>query len=232
MNIATIEKAAATKASSTKKILSKVIGKRYINNEILILTLERKNLTFKAGQYVVLSFPNEKEAREYSIYSGENDNFIEILLKTVPAGSFSKRLGDLNVGDELCIDGSYGFFVMKENEIYTKKHFFIATGTGLSPFKSYIKSYPDLKYTLLHGIAKHDEKIEEDQFKPKNIKYCVSREETNYFNGRVTEYLNNHGVEKNAIYHLCGNSAMINDASDILEENGIFPENIRTEAFF
>lgn len=231
MDISIIEKP-RTKKTSTTKITSKVIGKRFINNEILILTLERNGIVFKAGQYIVLSFPNEKEAREYSIYSGENDPFIEILLKTVPAGSFSKRLGELNFGDELQIEGPFGFFVMKEDEINSKQHCFIATGTGLSPFKSYIKSYSQLNYTLLHGVAKLNERIDPDQFHTKSLQYCVSREQSAHFNGRVTDYLKSHSIDSDTIYHLCGNSEMINDVSDILEDNGIDPENIRTEAFY
>lgn len=231
MEISTIEKTTTIKTSPTK-ITSRVIGKRYVNNEILILTLERNNLVFKAGQYVVLSFPNEKEAREYSIFSGENDSYIEILLKTVPAGSFSKRLGALQAGDELQIEGPFGFFVMREDEIYSKKHVFIATGTGLSPFKSYLKSYPNIDYKLLHGIAKLNEQIDANKFKKESIQYCVSREHSSYFNGRVTDFLKLSKVESSSIFHLCGNSEMINDVSDILENQGVDPENIRTEAFF
>jgi len=214
------------------KFLSKVIHKRIINNEIIILRLQRMNFKFKAGQYVVLSFPNSKESREYSIYSGENDDYIEILLKTVPAGDFSKRLGNLNLGDTIEVDGAYGFFVMKEKEVYSKNHQFIATGTGVSPFKSYINTFPKLQYKLLHGIGSLNERIEPENFASENLIYCISRESTQYFKGRVTDYLNKNTIDKTAIYHLCGNANMINDVSDILEDNGILPHNIRTEVFY
>jgi ferredoxin-NADP reductase len=212
--------------------ISKVIDKKIINSEILILRLERKELDFKAGQYIILKFPNEKEAREYSVYSGENDNYLDILLKTVPAGSFSKRLGELYVGDELEVDGPYGFFVMNPEEVSAKKHLFIATGTGISPFSSYIHTFPKLNYSLLHGIGLLNEKIEPENYNEKNIIYCVSRDASNHFKGRVTDYLKHAEIDKEVIYHLCGNSAMISDVSDMLEKNGISPRNIRTEAFY
>lgn len=212
--------------------ISKVIDKKIINNEILILRLERKDLEFKAGQYIILKFPNEKEAREYSIYSGENDNHLDILLKTVPAGSFSKRLGELHKGAKLEIDGPYGFFVMKPEEVISKKHVFIATGTGISPFSSYIHTFPKLNFYLLHGIGLLNEKIEPENYSDEKIIYCVSREVSNHFKGRVTDYLKHTAIDKEVIYHLCGNSAMISDVSDMLEKNGISPRNIRTEAFY
>ena len=102
------------------KFRSKVIHKRKINADTVVLQLEKGELTFTAGQYLVLSFPNEKEAREYSVYSGENEETIEILLKTLPEGSFSMRLGDLEIGDPILIDGPFGFFVMKPDEIASK----------------------------------------------------------------------------------------------------------------
>jgi ferredoxin-NADP reductase len=214
------------------KYRSKVLSKRIINKDTLVLELEKGDIRFKAGQYLVLSFPNEKEAREYSVYNGENAPTIEILLKTLPEGSFSMRLGDLNVGDPLLIDGPFGFFVMKENEVETKPHVFIASGTGISPFRSYIQTYPRLNYHLLHGIRKLDDRIEQEDYPAEKLNFCISRETSPYFNGRVTDYLKQQPIDKQAIYHLCGNSAMINDVTDLLEANGILPENIRTEVFF
>jgi len=214
------------------KFLTTVIDKRTINSEILIIRLERKDFQFKAGQYLVLSFPNEKESREYSIYSGENDNYIDILFKTVPAGNFSKRLGELVKDDKMEVDGPFGFFVMKPEEVTEKRHVFIATGTGISPFSSYVNTYPNLNYKLFHGIGLMNEQIEPDNYKTEKIIYCVSREKTQHFNGRVTDYINLNNIDIEAIYHLCGNSQMINDVTEILEEKGINLTNIRTEAFY
>lgn len=214
------------------KYRSKVIDKRQINNDTIVLVLEKGDIQFKAGQYIILSFPNEKEAREYSIYNGENEEHIEVLLKTLPEGSFSVRLGDLNVGDLINIDGPNGFFIMKQDELTDKKHVFIASGTGISPFRSYIRTYENLNYELLHGVRFNADIIEPENYDPNSLTICVSREETLHNKGRVTDYLNKKGVDISAIYHLCGNSEMINDVSELLEEQGIDPKNIRTEVFF
>jgi len=214
------------------KIRSKIIDKRIINNDTIVLVMEKGSISFTAGQYIVLSFPNEKEAREYSLYSGENEPYLEVLIKTLPEGSFSVRLGDLNVGDPIMIDGPFGFFVMKTDEIINKSHVFVASGTGISPFRSYVRTYPDMDYQVLHGIRNIVDQIEPENYDPSKLKYCISREKSSSFNGRVTDYLTEDKINKEAIYHLCGNSAMINDVTDLLEAKGIKPENIRTEVFF
>ncbi|MFA6401555.1 MAG: FAD-binding oxidoreductase [Salinivirgaceae bacterium] len=214
------------------KFRSKIIDKRFINTDTFVLVFEKGTLSFKAGQYIVLSFPNEKEAREYSVYSGENEPNLEILLKTLPEGSFSMRLGDMNVGDTILIDGPFGFFVMKPDEIWSKPHVFVASGTGISPFRSYIQTHPQMDYQLLHGIRTVNDRIEPNNYESDRLKYCISREDSAYFNGRVTDYLTKTKVNKEAVYHLCGNSAMINDVTELLEAGEIKPENIRTEVFF
>lgn len=214
------------------KFRSKVIDKRIINDDTIVLVFEKGDLSFTAGQYIILSFPNEKEAREYSLYNGENEDTLEVLIKTLPEGSFSVRLGDLQVGDPIIIDGPNGFFIMKPDEIESKQHVFIASGTGISPFRSYIQTYKNLNYQLLHGIRNNNDIIEANNYKSAALQLCISREESDHFHGRVTAYLQKYGVDKNKIYHLCGNSEMINDVSDLLEEKGIEAKNIRTEVFF
>lgn len=214
------------------KFRSKVINKRNVCKDTLVIELEKGDFSFTAGQYIVVSFPNEKEAREYSIYNGENEDTLEILVKTLPEGTFSVRLSDLDIGDPLIIDGPFGFFIMKPEEVNHTEHVFIASGTGISPFRSYIKTYPELNYQLLHGIRYKTDEIEIENYNHDRLALCVSREESDHFHGRVTDYLNKKGINKNAVYHLCGNSEMINDTSDLLEENGIKPKNIRTEVFF
>ncbi|MCK9206653.1 MAG: FAD-binding oxidoreductase [Salinivirgaceae bacterium] len=214
------------------KFTATVLHKRILNPETIVLQLTKGGFQFKAGQYLVLSFPDDKTSREYSIYSGENEDFLEVLIKIVPKGAFTNRIATVNVGDSLVIDGPHGFFVLNPEEVLYKKHVFVASGTGISPFSSYIKTYPTLDYQLLHGIRMVDEAIEPQRYAPDKLVFCVSRGVTDHFSGRVTNYLTQTSIDLQAIYYLCGNSAMINDVSDILEQKGVPVKNIRTEAFF
>lgn len=214
------------------KFTATVLHKRILNPETIVLQLTKDGFQFKAGQYLVLSFPDDKTSREYSIYSGENENFLEILIKIVPKGAFTNRIATVNVGDLLVIDGPHGFFVLNPEEVLLKRHIFIASGTGISPFSSYIRTHPTMDYQLMHGIRMDDEAIEPKRYASNKLVFCVSRGVTDHFSGRVTDYLAQAPIDLQAIYYLCGNSAMINDVSDILERNGVLVKNIRAEAFF
>lgn len=84
----------------------------------------------------------------------------------------------------------------------------------------------------MHGISDSTEMIDQIDYHENTLKYCISQEKTAHFRGRVTGYLEAYPIKPGTICHLCGNSAMIDDVSDILEEKGVSPENIRTEVFF
>ncbi len=230
--LATYNQQLTTKIKMSNKILVNVIENRQITPDTFVLRLEKQQFRFTAGQYLVVSFPNEPKAREYSIYSGENDPWLEILIKSVPEGSFSHRLSQVKTGDTLNLEGPFGYFVLRPNEIAQRKHIFVATGTGISPFASYIKTYGQLNYELWHGIATLADSIEPQHYTAANLKQCISKEQTPYFNGRVTQYLKSRPVLTDAVYYLCGNSAMIHDMTELLETMGVNPVDIRTEAFF
>ncbi|NQU87864.1 MAG: hypothetical protein HQ541_19115, partial [Mariniphaga sp.] len=59
-----------------------------------------------------------------------------------------------------------------------------------------------------------------------------SRDNKGNFVGRVNQFLNHEGIDSGKVYYLCGNSQMINDATDILEEANVPIKNIRSGVFF
>ena len=40
-------------------------------------------MQFKAGQHIIAGLKGELDQREYSVYSGENDDYLEILVREV-----------------------------------------------------------------------------------------------------------------------------------------------------
>jgi len=213
----------------TKHIVIDVIN---LTPGTFILRLDRNCFEFKAGQYVILRVPDHKEGREYSIYSGTEDDFLDFLIREIPAGRFSNYLRNLTPGSELDVEGPKGFFISDQMSIQGLPSVLIATGTGISPFHSYIKSYPDLNYTLIHGVKYAVESYGKEAFNTDKAIICSSQDSYGNYNGRVTDYLKKSGFDKNAVYYLCGNAAMIDDASTLLENSGIKPENIRSEVYF
>lgn len=214
------------------KLAFKVQEVRLLTDSTYVVRFDRNDMKFKAGQYIRIGLPGSRERREYSIYSGENDNFIEILVKEVLNGDMSKKLKHLQRGEPLIVEGPFGFFTLNEKDLASKKFYFIASGTGISPFHSYIKSYPGMNYTLIHGAKYGSEAYDRNHYEQKRFVLCTSRDEKGDFTGRVTKILPIYPLNENANYYLCGNSDMVYDVYNILADRGISTDQIFTEVYF
>ena len=210
----------------------RVIEIRNLTPSTYVIKMEKKDFQFKTGQYITLGFKDSIDRREYSIYSAEEDEFLEVLIKEVEDGLLSRKLKKCKQGDELAVDGPFGHFSLKEEEIAKKEFLFIATGTGISPIHSFIKTHPNLNYKLLHGVRNQEEAYERSDYNNGNYILCTSREESGNFHGRVTEYLKQNPVSSDTVCYLCGNCHMIYEAYDILEKQGINLGPIHTEVYF
>ena len=204
---------------------------RELTESAFVLRFDRHRLNFVAGQHILIGLDESAELREYSVYSGEKDNFLEVLVKEVEDGSVSKQLKKLKVGDPIQVESAVGFFRIGKEDI-DKNLLFIASGTGIAPFHSFVTSYDDLNYTLLHGIRYASEAYESDIYENHRYISCVSKDNKGTFQGRVTDYLKESKIDKNTLVYLCGNSDMILESKDLLEEQGISNEHIFTEVYF
>ena len=209
-----------------------VQGVRHLTESAYVLRFDRNDRPFRAGQHVILGIKNENNAREYSVYSGENEAYFEVLIKEVLDGDVSKRLKKLRPGSELQMDGPLGFFTMDPETVENEKVFLIATGTGIAPFRSFVKSYPDLDYHVLHGVRHGDEAYDKNEYDPGRFTLCTSGDKTGDYHGRVTEYLREKDVDKDAQYFLCGNVKMIHEAFDILSQKGVPEDHMHAEVYF
>ncbi|MBN1821723.1 MAG: oxidoreductase [Prolixibacteraceae bacterium] len=205
---------------------------KYLTAEAFIITLPKSRFSFKAGQHISLSIKGDYQSREYSIYSGENEETFQILVKEVEGGYFSPKLKNLKEGDLVEVHGPFGRFGLDEKAKDSHKHVFIASGTGISPFHSIIKSNPGLNYEVIHGVRYQIEGYEHKSYDPEKYTLCTSRDSKGNFNGRLTEYLKLADFEKNTIFYLCGNSNMIFDAMEILKGKGFGRESIKVEVYF
>jgi len=215
-----------------KVAMVKVLRVRHLTDSTFVIRVERKGFEFIPGQCVNLGLPKEAINREYSTYSGKDEKYLEFLIKTIKGGSLSPILQKLRIGDEVTIDGAYGSFTVVNPEKTNNKYLFIGTGTGIAPFHSFALSYPELDYTVLHGVSYTNELYDKKDYGPKKYIACVSREKGGDFYGRVTNYLRENPVDPKTICYLCGNSDMINEAYDILRGQGVNGTNIITEVFF
>lgn len=205
---------------------------REITGAAYVLRFDRNERPFTAGQHVILGIKNENNAREYSVYSGENDNYFEVLIKEVLEGDVSLRLKKLKPGSQLQMDGPLGFFTIEPKDVQSQKVVLIATGSGIAPFRSFIRSYPELDYKLLHGVRFAEEAYDRAEYAPERHVLCTSRDNSGDYHGRITDYLRENDCDLDSHYYLCGNVKMIHEAFDLLSAKGIADENIHAEVYF
>lgn len=210
----------------------KVAEIKSLTEHTFVLTLPKSRFKFVAGQHISLSIAGDYQSREYSIYSAEEGGSLEVLVKEVEGGYFSPKLKHLKVGDMVEVHGPFGKFGLDEKRKDSHKHVFIASGTGIAPFHSMVKSYPELDYHLIHGVRYLEEGYEKEDYKAERFTLCTSRDKKGDFNGRVTDYLKKTEFDKDTCFYLCGNSDMIFDSMEILSDKGFGRENVTVEVYF
>lgn len=205
---------------------------KHLTENTFVLTLPKSRFAFKAGQHVSISIMGDYQSREYSIYSAENSDELQVLVKEVDGGYFSPKLKHLKAGDMVEVHGPFGKFEIDEKKLESHQHIFIASGTGIAPFHSMMKSYPGIDYRVIHGIRYVNEAYESDHYEKEKYMSCTSRDKSGDFHGRLTEYIKRTDFAKNSCFYLCGNSDMIFDAMEILKDKGFDRDNVTVEVYF
>ena len=196
-----------------------------------VIRFDRHGMAFTPGQHITLGTLDDAEVREYSIYSRPDEPFLEVLVKEIDDGSISRRLHRLKPGDPVRVAGPFGFFGLDAAEAGVP-HLFVATGTGIAPFRSMAAARPMPDYRLLHGVRFAREAYDRDDYPRERYTLCTSRDTDGDFHGRVTAYLATHPPASNTRVYLCGNCAMIYAVYDLLGSRGFEPDHIRTEVYF
>ena len=128
------------------------------------------------GSILLSGLQGELNQREYSIYSGEKDDYLEILVREVLTGNVSLQLKQCKPGQLLQVNGPFGSFGLETFDMFKRKLLFIATGTGISPFHSFVRSYPGIDYILIHGVRYKNEAYERNDYDPGRYILCTSKE--------------------------------------------------------
>lgn len=211
----------------------RILEKRILTDDCFVLRTERKDLKVLAGQCVNIGLPGNGVNREYSLYCGENDPYLEFLIREIQEGRVTPVLAKLNPGDTIEIDGPYGEFTLRKDDL-SHPVTMIATGTGIAPFKCYTRTYPELDYRILHGVRDAADQYEKNSYSKGRYVGCVSQGNGGDYQGRVTHYLETHPeeIKPDRIYFICGNRNMISEVYDILIDGGVSGSNIRTEVFY
>lgn len=217
-------------------------GDQYLfNNKVLaidevaegkFLLRFEKQFEMKAGHVVAVATDQTHDPRIYSICSGEQDAYLQILFDLKAEGLLTPKLANLKAGDTLFVSKPYGSF-MPDAQM---PMWWIATGTGIAPFYAMMRSgYSAEK--LLHGTRESAHFYFEKEFKQalrENYLRCNSGSEAlGDFFGRVTSFLENcEKLPTNNKYYLCGRALMVVEVRDLLISKGVPYSNIVSEIFF
>jgi ferredoxin/flavodoxin---NADP+ reductase len=222
---------AAGSPRPAQKNVHRVLAVRELSPGAYVLRFERNGVEFSPGQYLNVGIAGRTDVREYSVYSGAGEDALEILVKEVEGGLVSQKLRRCRPGDELAVEGPFGFFTISAEARRERSFLLIATGTGISPFHCFAASYPGLDYRVLHGVRTTAECYEHAAF-ANRVTTCVSRGEGGNLRGRVTDYLRSHPVDPAGLCYLCGNCDMIYESFDILRSQGVPSRQLFAEVYF
>jgi ferredoxin--NADP+ reductase len=233
---------------------------------LLTLRIRTEPMPFVAGQFVTLRLPvatengTELVAKSYSLINAPDEDALEIFYNIVPNGKLSNALARLQAGDNLEISQpAKGFFVLDEIPAVPNL-WMIATGTGLGPYLSILKTAQPWqrfqKIVLVHGVPLVNELAYTDLIQtfaaqhPEQFRFisCVTREANPLgLEGRITTCLESGALEHMAGTQitpvdthimLCGNHNMLNDMKALLAQRGMQrhlrhkPGHITTEQYF
>lgn len=209
----------------------RILQIRDLSENVFLLRMERSGLDFVPGQYISVGREDARERRDYTIYSSPNEDYLELLIKDVHGGDVSGKLHNSHVGEKLEVSDPLGSFIIPD-ERQNKKLLFIATGTGIAPFHSFVTSYKSMNYQLLHGVRYPSELYGLDSYDSERHIACLTRSQQGDFNGRVTDFLKIYPIDNDTLCYLCGSSDMIYDCFEILQGKGIPREQLFTETYF
>lgn len=208
--------------------------------------VEPHRLEFQAGQYVSIKVSDQGERRAYSICSTPDiKHQFDLLIDSSPGGVGVQFFQNLEFGAEIEALAPMGQFMVPE-DLVADELVFVATGSGIAPFKSMIedqlRNKQDQRQITLHWGMRQpedllwleewqslDEAFENFHFHPV-LSQAV--EAWTLCRGRVTDCLDIHERPANAAYFLCGSKNMIEDVTSLLIKKEVEPELIIIEKFY
>ena len=203
-----------------------------------------KQLHFKPGQFVSFNemLGGKKITRAYSIASLPSGNHFELCLNLVHDGNFSPYLFAMKPGESVEMTDPLGFFVVRNP---SKDAVFVATGTGIAPFRSMAPDYlnhPLAKnLTLIFGVRHESTIYYRDDFEAlaqqhANFRFwpTLSRPEASW-NGRAghvqLHVLEAIGDRRDLDVYICGLKVMVDDVRAILKQMGFDRKQIIFEKY-
>jgi ferredoxin-NADP reductase len=202
------------------------------------------NAAFVPGQFlsVTAKIGADDITRAYSIVSPPDGKRFALCANLVQEGYLSPFLFSLRAGDEIDFKGPYGAFILRRP---VSDSIFVATGTGIAPFRSILlsqlKAYPERNFTLIFGVRHeqgllyHDELSALAETYP-NFSYLptLTRPPDHWIGraGRVQQpTIEALGNRRDVDVYICGLREMVDDVRSKLKEIGLDRKRIIYEKY-
>lgn len=200
---------------------------------------------FQAGQFVKLALDvdGERMARPYSLVNPPGSEPLEFYYNVVAAGPLSPRLAALREGDAVFVASNPAGFLVLSEVPEAQNLWLIATGTGLGPFLSILRTDEPWR-RFRHVVLVHATRTAAEQAygevlagigAARGVQFrrvaFVSRERApGALEGRIPAAIRDGRLERAAQAELsaarshvllCGNPEMVTDATAALAERGM-----------
>ncbi len=213
----------------------------------LSLAVRGGSLQFRAGQWLNVHLPGSAGPlkRAYSIASAPGDPLLELAVTLVAGGEASPLLHALQPGQQLDFDGPHGLFT-RDAAACAAPALFVATGTGLSPFRSMLRARESQSgaapITLLFGARTQADILWRDELeslsqrdKTFRLEVTLSRPDSRWSGrgGHVQAHLASLARELAApAVYICGLTRMVAEVRSILKgELGYDRRRIHSERY-
>jgi ferredoxin-NADP reductase len=202
------------------------------------------NAAFVPGQFlsVTATIGEDEITRAYSIVSPPDGNQFALCANLVQDGHLSPYLFSLLPGGEIDFKGPYGAFILRRP---VSDSIFVATGTGIAPFRSMLLSqlntHPEQRFTLIFGVRHEYGLLYHDEFTllaetHSNFDYqpTLTRPPDHWKGrtGRVQAYaMEALGERRDVDVYICGLREMVDDVRMKLKETGLDRKRIIYEKY-
>ena len=212
----------------------KIHSIRFLTESLFELELERTEMAFEPGSCIAVFNP-QRESRPYSIASGIGESVLRLLIRRIQGGQISAWLANCQPGDGVTVSAPFGWFRPAGAQADEKRVYF-ATGTGIAPFLSCLRSRPAAQPGTLsvwrrqaNGGLCPDGNCNAS---PGSAWRPRKNNETNTFTVASPGSSTQVPLAADIHYYLCGLDSMIDEISTWLENQGIDFTQIHREIFF
>jgi len=201
-------------------------------------------LEFAPGQFTSFTdvIGGKEITRAYSMASAPSGgNRFELCLNRVEPGHLSPRLFEMKPGDRIEMRQPLGMFVLRQPP---RDSIFIATGTGIAPFRSMLQAHLHASspaITLLFGVRYESHLLYRAEFEEMALEHrrfrfwpTLSRPDATWGGrqGHVQAHLADAiGERRDLDVYLCGLKEMVDDVRAVLKSLGFDRKQIFYEKY-